>query len=114
MSGDRQLLAQAVLNLLENALRHTPAGTHVALSAMRKGNIIQIDVRDDGPGIPIADHHRVRQRFVRLEASRSTPGHGLGLSLVDAIAQAHAGRLHLVDAQPGLLASLQLPCESAP
>ena len=114
VSGDRQLLAQAVLNLLENALRHTPAGTHVGLSAMRKGNIIQIDVRDNGLGIPIADHHRVRQRFVRLEASRSTPGHGLGLSLVDAIAQAHAGQLHLVDAQPGLLASLQLPCESAP
>ncbi|WP_240096861.1 sensor histidine kinase [Thermomonas flagellata] len=114
--GDRQLLAQAVLNLVENALRHTPPGCRVELHAgidTDTGATI-ICVRDDGPGIPAADRARVRQRFVRLEASRSTPGHGLGLSLVEAIAQAHAGRLQLEDAAPGLRACLVMPPHRAP
>ncbi len=108
--GDRQLLAQALLNLVENALRHTPAGCRVELRAGidTTAGTITVCVRDDGPGIPAADRERVRQRFVRLEASRSTPGHGLGLSLVDAIAQAHGGHLHLEDAAPGLCACLAL------
>lgn len=111
--GDRQLLAQAVLNLVENALRHTSPGCRVELRAgvaVDAGSgAIAVCVRDDGPGIPAADRERVRQRFVRLEASRSTPGHGLGLSLVEAIAQAHAGQLQLEDAAPGLRACLVLP-----
>lgn len=111
--GDRQLLAQAVLNLVENALRHTSPGCRVELragiAADAGGGAIAVCVRDDGPGIPAADRARVRQRFVRLEASRSTPGHGLGLSLVEAIAQAHAGQLQLEDAAPGLRACLVLP-----
>ncbi|MBN8716571.1 sensor histidine kinase [Thermomonas sp.] len=111
--GDRQLLAQAVLNLVENALRHTSPGCRVELragiAADAGSGAIVICVRDDGPGIPAADRERVRQRFVRLEASRHTPGHGLGLSLVDAIVQAHAGRLQLEDAAPGLRACLVLP-----
>ncbi|MFN7137450.1 MAG: sensor histidine kinase [Thermomonas sp.] len=114
--GDRQLLAQAVLNLVENALRHTSPGCRVELRAgidTDAGEIV-ICVRDDGPGIPAADRARVRQRFVRLEASRSTPGHGLGLSLVEAIAQAHAGQLQLEDAAPGLRACLVLPPHREP
>ncbi|MCR6497007.1 HAMP domain-containing histidine kinase [Thermomonas sp. S9] len=111
--GDRQLLAQAVLNLVENALRHTSPGCRVELragiAADAGSGAIVICVRDDGPGIPAVDRERVRQRFVRLEASRHTPGHGLGLSLVEAIAQAHAGRLQLEDAAPGLRACLVLP-----
>lgn len=109
--GDRQLLAQAVLNLVENALRHTPPGCRVELRAGidAEAGALVICVRDDGPGIPAADRERVRQRFVRLEASRSTPGHGLGLSLVEAIAQAHGGQLRLEDAAPGLYACLVLP-----
>ncbi|TCT24912.1 sensor histidine kinase [Thermomonas haemolytica] len=111
--GDRQLLAQAVLNLVENALRHTPSGCRVELragiAAEPDSGTITVCVRDHGPGIPAADRARVRQRFVRLEASRSTPGHGLGLSLVEAITQAHAGQLQLEDAAPGLRACLLLP-----
>ena len=111
LHGDRQLLAQAVLNLIENALRHTPVGCHIRLDAHRQDGDLRIAVCDDGPGIPDADRDRVRQRFVRLDRARSSPGHGLGLSLVDAIARAHGGRLSLTAARPGLCACLELPLQ---
>lgn len=99
-SVDRDLLFQAVANLLENALRHGGGDIEVNLQADH------LSVRDHGAGIAAADRERVLQPFVRLDESRSTSGSGLGLSLVRAISEAHHGRLQLDDARPGLLASL--------
>lgn len=109
VQGDRELIAQAAINLIENALRHTPPGASVDLMAFAHGDQIIVRVKDNGSGIPRHDHERVQQRFVRLEASRSTPGHGLGLSLVQAIAEAHRASLVLGDANPGLVAELRFP-----
>jgi signal transduction histidine kinase len=89
VEGDRELIAQAMINLIENALRHTPAGTHIEIGARHGLGEVVAFVRDSGPGIPEAERERALQRFVRLEEARSTPGHGLGLSLVRAIASAH-------------------------
>jgi signal transduction histidine kinase len=106
--GDRELIAQAVINLLDNAQRHTPPGTTIALRLEEDGDAACIAVTDDGPGIPPDRHDFVLRRFARLEESRSRPGHGLGLSLVAAIAHAHHGSLHFADAGPGLIARLRL------
>lgn len=107
VQGDRELIAQAVINLIENALRHTPDGSTVELGVKREGDRIAVLVQDNGPGIDDADRARVQHRFVRLEAARSTPGHGLGLSLVRAIADLHRAELVLSDANPGLLVELR-------
>ena len=109
--GNRSLLARAAANLVENALKYTPQGGAVTVSA----NINPRDerptfsVRDTGPGIPEADRERVLDRFVRLERSRNTPGSGLGLSLVAAVARMHDATIRLEDAKPGLLATLSFP-----
>jgi len=104
VEGDREMLAQALTNLVENALRHCPAPARIKLTVAGGG----VTVCDDGPGIPEAERDRVTQRFYRLEASRNTPGSGLGLSLVQAIARLHGGRLELSDNAPGLCAKLAL------
>lgn len=109
VQGDRELIAQAAINLIENALRHTQPGASVELKALACDDKIVIRIQDNGPGIPAAEQEWVQERFVRLESSRSTPGHGLGLSLVRAIAEAHGGRLVLGDAEPGLVAELRFP-----
>jgi len=106
--GDRHLLSQAIANLLDNALKYTTAGT-VALSAHRKGEAARIEVADRGPGIPADRREAVFDRFVRLEGSRSTPGNGLGLSLVRAVAELHGGGAWVEDNNPGLKAVLTLP-----
>jgi signal transduction histidine kinase len=111
--GDRQLLAQVLINLVENALRHTPPGARIEVSVLGDAHHVVLQVRDDGPGIPHSERARVLQRFVRLESSRSTPGHGLGLSLVAAIAAAHDAQLTLGDAAPGLIVTLTFPAKSA-
>lgn len=111
--GDRQLLAQVLTNLVGNALRHTPPHTRITVCAEARGDRVILAVRDNGPGIAPADRERVLRRFVRLESSRSTPGHGLGLSLVAAIAAAHGATLALGDAGPGLLVTLDFPRKSA-
>lgn len=113
INGDRELVAQALINLVENAQRHTPMGSRIGLAVLASGDAVAMQVRDNGLGIPAADRQRVLKRFVRLEASRSTPGHGLGLSLVAAIARAHGGRLTLEDAGPGLIATLTVPRATA-
>lgn len=102
VSGDRHLLSQLLANLIENALTHTPPGTAVTVRLETTYDTTVLSVIDTGPGIPDADHDRVMQRFVRLEASRTTPGHGLGMSLVAAIAAAHFARVTLVQGNPGL------------
>jgi signal transduction histidine kinase len=107
--GDRNLLFQALANLLDNAIKYTPAGgcIRVLLSDSSRG--VNVLVADSGPGIPAPLRQKVFQRFFRLEASRSTPGNGLGLSLVAAVASLHRARVHLEDNRPGLRAVLTFP-----
>lgn len=107
--GDRSLISQALGNMIDNAIKYTPSGGAVSVWVQRESDSATLNVRDNGPGIPADDRPRVLQRFVRLEASRHTPGSGLGLSLVAAVAQLHEGELQLGDAGPGLIASLRLP-----
>ena len=103
--GDRELLTQMLVNLVENALRHTPEGTSVRVEACGgEGRGASLVVADCGPGVPEAERSRVLQRFYRGEASRTTPGNGLGLSLVGAVAELHGATLSLQDARPGLRA----------
>ena len=104
--GDRHLLAQALANLLDNALKYAGGG-EIAIRAFRRDGRAALEVADHGPGIPEADRGAVLDRFVRLERSRSTPGNGLGLSLVRAIARRHDGTVVLEDNAPGLRARLE-------
>ena len=96
------LLAQAVTNLLDNAIKYTPRPGRVTLAARGDDDRFTITVTDDGPGIPEHERERVFERFVRLENERNSPGNGLGLSLVKAVARLHAATLELEDADPGL------------
>jgi signal transduction histidine kinase len=109
--GQPQLLAQAVANLLDNAVKHTPAGGRITVAIGNRGNGVALAVEDTGPGIPEADRARVLERFVRLEESRSTPGAGLGLSLVAAVAKLHDATVHLDDNNPGLRISVRFPVD---
>ena len=116
---NRELVVQALINLVENALKYgveeagspqaDPAAPRLFLEARLEGDTVVLSVRDHGPGIPDADKDRATRRFVRLEASRNAPGSGLGLSLVQAVARLHDGELALRDADPGLCAELRLP-----
>lgn len=111
--GDRALIQQAVANLLDNAVKFSPAGGVVRLSAATGAATgaagVAISVADQGPGIPLADRTRATERFYRGEAARNTPGSGLGLALVQAVAQLHGGTLRLEDVAPGVRAVLALP-----
>ena len=102
ITGDRRLLAQMLSNLIENALHHTPAGTTVTLALRRTGAGIEAEVADNGPGIPAEERDKVFDRFYRLDRSRTTPGSGLGLALVRAIAGLHGLSVKLEDRNPGL------------
>jgi len=102
VAGDRTLIGQMLANLIENALRHSGEAGQVTIALKRIGNEVHLSVADDGPGIPAADRKRVLQRLTRLDRSRGTPGHGLGLALVDGVAKLHDARLELADNDPGL------------
>jgi len=106
--GDFELLSQVLVNLFDNALIHTPPGTSVGVRLAREGSSACLQVRDDGPGVRAQDLQRIFKRFTRLEASRTKPGHGLGLSLVEAIVRAHGARLEVDDAKPGLSVSIRI------
>jgi signal transduction histidine kinase len=107
--GDPLLLAQALSNLIDNALKYTPEGGSIEVSVtIGADRNVEIAVADSGPGIAAADRVKVIQRFYRGDASRCTPGVGLGLSLVEAVARLHDSRLVLQDNEPGLRASMQL------
>ncbi|HMA48598.1 MAG TPA: ATP-binding protein [Magnetospirillaceae bacterium] len=107
MLGDPLLLSQAVFNLIDNAVKFTPSGGHIRVAAERGEQGLEISVGDDGPGIPGEEKQRVVERFYRGDLSRgSTPGVGLGLTLVSAIASLHGGRLDLADNHPGLIARM--------
>jgi signal transduction histidine kinase len=107
--GDRELLAQAIANLLDNARIHTPSGTAVDLRLYADQTNVLLSVSDDGPGVPAEDRAKILRRFFRGEASRSTPGNGLGLSLVGAVARSHGGEVRIGDSAPGLCVTIELP-----
>jgi len=113
--ADRDLIAQAMSNLMDNAVKYTPEGGAIRLEVKRGSEgAVELVVVDSGPGIPVEDRERAVERFVRLEQSRSQPGSGLGLSLASAVAEAHTGKLVLGDGggpptRPGLSVTLQLP-----
>lgn len=107
--GDRTLLAQAVANVLDNAIKYSPAGGSVRITARGTRDGSEIVVADDGPGVPAADRSRVIDRFVRLDTSRDRPGSGLGLPLVEAVTRLHGGTLALEDNAPGLKVRMSFP-----
>ena len=107
--GDRDLLMQMLVNLLENALHHTPPNTTINLSLANDPSGVRATVSDSGPGIPEDEREKVFERFYRLDASRSTPGSGLGLSLVSAVASLHNIKTELQDNAPGLKVVLEFP-----
>lgn len=106
VEGDEDMLSQALTNLVANAIGHCPPPTHVRIRAGLRDARPFLEVSDNGPGIPEADRARVLERFVRLDASRSVSGTGLGLSLVAAIAALHGAELVLEDNEPGLRVSM--------
>jgi signal transduction histidine kinase len=105
--GNQNLISQAVANLLDNAIKYTPEGGGIVVSLEQHAVGPQVVVADNGPGIPLEERRRVTDRFVRLESSRNSPGTGLGLSLVAAVARMHDAELLLDDNQPGLRAVLR-------
>jgi len=120
--GNRELISQALANLVDNAIKYAEPGppsvngapAPIEITARGEGDRILLAVADHGPGIPLADRGRVVDRFVRLERSRSQPGSGLGLSLASAVAHLHGGELRLEDNAPGLRAVIALPRAGVP
>jgi signal transduction histidine kinase len=117
VKGNRELVSQALANLVDNAIKYAAPGAKQA-NGERAGIVVEtsadkdhimLSVSDHGPGIPAGDRSRVVERFVRLEQSRTEPGSGLGLSLVSAVARLHGGELKLEDNAPGLTARIALP-----
>ena len=119
--ANRQLVGQAIANLIDNAIKYGPrsgnggplVGADITVGLALTEREVAISVADRGPGIPAGDRDRVLKRFVRLEASRTRPGTGLGLSLVAAVARLHGGRIQLEDNAPGLRIVLALPRKHA-
>jgi signal transduction histidine kinase len=109
LTGDKELLTQMAFNLLDNAILHTPGNTLINVSLRSTGAQTEFIVADNGPGIAESYRLKVFQRFYRLEQSRTTPGNGLGLSIVAAIADLHGGTIALEDNNPGLKVVLNLP-----
>ena len=117
LKGNRDLISQALANLVDNSIKYAaPAGgaangakAKIVVRALTEGDRILLTVADTGPGIPEADRGRAVERFVRLEQSRSQPGSGLGLSLASAVARLHGGDLTLADNEPGLKSVIALP-----
>ncbi|WP_404369723.1 sensor histidine kinase [Sphingomonas sp. MMS24-J45] len=109
LRGERNLLRQLLVNLIENSIRHTPSGTEIELSVVSSPTGARLIVTDRGPGIPPDQHAQVIRRFGRLESSVEAPGHGIGLTLVDAIVRLHGGTLALADAAPGLRVVIEMP-----
>lgn len=110
--GDRDLLFQAIANLLDNAIKYTPPGGDISIHLQRHGDLGEVVVADTGPGIPTEERDKVFQRFYRMEQSRTTQGSGLGLSLVQAVATIHGMQIELQDNHPGLRVVLNFPAEA--
>lgn len=110
VNGDPNLVRQLLANLLSNSMRHTPVGCTIHLQIAASGmQQVFLSVSDNGPGIPAHERERVFDRFYRLEKSRTTPGSGLGLSLVRAVVELHGGKIKLLDNNPGLHVVVELP-----
>jgi len=107
VQGSRQLLAQALANLLDNAIKFTPEGGHIRVLLRGTSGAPEVVVEDDGPGIPADKREIVLGRRVRLDEARKLPGSGLGLALVAAVTKLHGARLVLDDASPGLRVALK-------
>jgi signal transduction histidine kinase len=111
--GNSQLLAQVLVNLIENAIKYVSPGGRIDVSVAVEPETIALQVADNGPGIPAADRQRILQPFVRLERDREQVGSGLGLSLVAAVVRLHRGNIELLDNNPGLIVRCNLPRESS-
>lgn len=109
VSGDQQLLTQMMANIIENALRHCPPSARIDVALLSGADEIAFAVSDNGPGIPEKDRKKVFRRFYRVEKSRTTPGNGLGLSLVKAVADLHGVEVALADNHPGLNVTFLFP-----
>jgi signal transduction histidine kinase len=112
--GHRQLLSQALSNLIENAIRYGSTGGEIRVGVRQRDERVRIEVADRGPGIPSELRSQALRRFGRLDSSRSDEGAGLGLALAAAIAHLHEGELILDDNQPGLLTAIELPLHPEP
>ncbi len=106
-TGDKPLITQAIANLIDNAIKYTPANGKISVTLTKNEQFIECVVADNGPGIPPSLYDKVKERFFRMEASRTSAGTGLGLSLVDAVAKLHRGELVFADNNPGLKATLR-------
>lgn len=107
IDGNPSLIAQAISNLLENAIKYTPENGQIQIQVLHQNDQPIIRVCDTGPGIPAQDRTRVLERFQRLDSARSSKGNGLGLSLVNAVAKLHQASLHLADNHPGLIIDIR-------
>ena len=107
--GDPELLVQLFANLVENAIRHCPSGTEIAISLAAEPDSYVVNITDTGPGIPEQERENVFRRLYRLERARSTDGSGLGLSLVAAIVELPRAKITLADSAPGLRVAVRFP-----
>ena len=114
VEGDRRLLAQALANLIDNAIKYTPTGGRVIVATAVRNGVATLSVVDNGPGVPATERDRIFDRFVRLESDRAKPGNGLGLSMVRAVAARHNAVLKASDAGPGLRIDLAIPAAARP
>ena len=114
VAGDPALLRRALANLIDNTILYTPPGTHILVCTTRRARDVVLTVSDDGPGVPDHERENIFSRFVRLDSSRSTPGHGLGLNLVAAVASAHRGSARALPTERGLAIELLLPAAPEP
>ncbi|MFT4251223.1 MAG: ATP-binding protein [Caulobacter sp.] len=111
LRGDRPLLLQALSNLMDNSLFHAGPGSRITISARPTEGGARLLFADDGRGVPAEDRHRIFKRFVRLDPSRTTPGHGLGLAMVAAIVSAHGGDIAVKPSDRGLAFEIMLPTD---
>jgi signal transduction histidine kinase len=112
VSGDPILLAQALGNLIDNALKYAPLNGRIEVVVVARGGAAEVSVSDNGPGIADSEKAKAVERFYRGDASRGTPGVGLGLALVQAVAKLHGSSLDLTNGNPGLTASIKIPLET--
>lgn len=109
ITGDRDLVFQLIVNLLDNAIKYTPDGGKVTLAVVRKGQDVMLSIADSGPGIAANQIDKVTRRFYRVDESRGKPGSGLGLSLVQAVADYHEAKLRLSNSPRGLVVDILFP-----
>jgi len=112
IDGDRELITQLVANLIDNAIRHTPSGSRISAAVHAQGRDAILEVSDNGRGVPYTERKKIFERFYRGEASRTTPGNGLGLSLANAVAMLHRARIAALENSPGLKVRVEFPVET--